>query len=566
MSNRRPTNEPGAQANSMAVSAHLNLVVAGAFLIVVPIACHLLFSWMGFSPTDDGFTLAYSRRIIEGQIPHRDFIIIRPFLSPLTHVPFVLFGGEYTLWWSRLFVWFQLVCIAWLWIVIINRALNHGLKPGEKFCAALIAFMLCAHEYPIMAWHTVDGLLLSSLGLALCARPYPRHKLIGYLFLAMAYLCKQSFLFLTPAALFILNDWRQVKYWAAAFVPAALYIGFLLVAGAFDDGLLQLTSQYDLWPVGVASYLTPLTLAGLLLGGSYSLLGLPHWKLRFLRDSQMQRRLGTLFFAIVVLIAAFNLARGTWIQISFVAVGMAAAVTAIQWLRPQSRTPIARVMLLALVCAWSVSLSIGYNTPVLASGVLIVLLIMLSAGYVQRPAVQPFHFALGIASVLITLSFVFNRENHIYKEQPAHALTYALGDVLRGGSGIRTNGNTYALLRDLRNVTDQVRHSGKQFILLPDLAAYWITSEQLNPLPIDWVQGIELKHPALMKRVIDNLYAHSDRQVVILEKFDPAVLAYEKVPLDDPGFYAIVDYVHAHSVMLSETDFFELREMRSAGS
>src|SRR3712207_1301334 len=88
-----------------------NALASVAFLLVLPTLAHLLFSWRGFAPVDDGFTLTYSRRILEGQVPHRDFIIIRPFISPLLHTPFVLFGGEYTYWVSRIFVWFQFACI-----------------------------------------------------------------------------------------------------------------------------------------------------------------------------------------------------------------------------------------------------------------------------------------------------------------------------------------------------------------------------------------------------------------------------------------------------------------------
>src|SRR2546423_7312479 len=90
--------------------AHLikkETLIGVSFLILIPLLAHWLFSWMGFTPTDDGFTLAYSRRLLAGQVPDRDFIIIRPFLSPLIHVPFVFFGGAYTFWLSRLFVWFE---------------------------------------------------------------------------------------------------------------------------------------------------------------------------------------------------------------------------------------------------------------------------------------------------------------------------------------------------------------------------------------------------------------------------------------------------------------------------
>lgn len=101
-----------------------NVLVSVAFLLIVPTLAHLLFSWRGFAPVDDGFTLAYSRRILEGQVPHRDFVIIRPFVSPLLHTPFVLFGGDYTYWISRFFVWFQFACISWAWVCVMAKGIG----------------------------------------------------------------------------------------------------------------------------------------------------------------------------------------------------------------------------------------------------------------------------------------------------------------------------------------------------------------------------------------------------------------------------------------------------------
>src|SRR6266700_1685240 len=108
------------------------LLVLASFLILVPLLSHSSFSWMGFTPTDEGFTLAYSRRMLDGQVPHRDFIIIRPFLSPLIHVPIVMLGGAYTFWMSRLFVWFELTSIAWLWTSIVSRLLGFPLSLSLK--------------------------------------------------------------------------------------------------------------------------------------------------------------------------------------------------------------------------------------------------------------------------------------------------------------------------------------------------------------------------------------------------------------------------------------------------
>src|SRR5215203_3791994 len=232
-----------------------NVLISVAFLVVVPTVAHLLFSWRGFNAVDDGFTLAYSRRILEGQIPHRDFIIIRPFVSPLIHTPFVLFGGDYTFWVSRFFVWFEFACISWAWVCIANRAFDNPFDNGMKVFVGSVSFAASVHYFVLTAWHTVDGIFLSSIGVwMLLAQKHARWRVIGYLLIAAAYLCKQSFLLMAPLTLLLLGDWREKKYWVTITLPAAAYCAYLLVMGSLSEAVIQLASQSGLVSTGVGSY------------------------------------------------------------------------------------------------------------------------------------------------------------------------------------------------------------------------------------------------------------------------------------------------------------------------
>lgn len=248
--------------------ADRGFLVTLAFLLIVPAAAHLTYSWMGFAPIDQGFTLAYSRRIIEGQIPHLDFIIIRPFISPLIHTPFVLFGGDYTYWISGFFVWFQFACISWAWVSAINHAFNQPFNNPTKVFVGLVGFAASVNSFPIMAWHTTDGLFLSSIGVwLLVTQRRTGNRFLGYLLVAAAYLTKQSFLFMAPLTLLILGEWRQIRYWAAIAAPGVAYCAYLLATGAFSQALIQLTVQKDFVSVGVISYLNYAVVLGVLAGG-----------------------------------------------------------------------------------------------------------------------------------------------------------------------------------------------------------------------------------------------------------------------------------------------------------
>lgn len=109
------------------------------FLILVPTISQILFSKLGFNPTDDGFILAGAKRVLNGQIPHLDFVSIRPAGSYYLHGPIVFFGGDYVIWISRYFAWFQFACISWAWIVITNHIFKFK-SPLKIFTVAIIAF------------------------------------------------------------------------------------------------------------------------------------------------------------------------------------------------------------------------------------------------------------------------------------------------------------------------------------------------------------------------------------------------------------------------------------------
>src|SRR5919199_1538178 len=151
-----------------------NVLVSVAFLLIVPAVAHLLLSWRGFSPTDDGFTLAYSRRILEGQIPHRDFIIIRPFVSPLIHTPVVLFGGDYTYWVSRFFVWFEFACTSWAWLFVDRHCLSVQAELLVHGTFVRTAFGRLAREKVLADYNATCGCLRClSAGYRLVLRSYP---------------------------------------------------------------------------------------------------------------------------------------------------------------------------------------------------------------------------------------------------------------------------------------------------------------------------------------------------------------------------------------------------------
>jgi hypothetical protein len=538
-----------------------NVLISAAFLLIVPTVAHLLFSWRGFAPVDDGFTLAYSRRILEGQIPHRDFIIIRPFLSPLIHTPFVLFGGDYTYWISRFFVWFQFACISWAWVYVVHRAFDNPFNNLIKLFIGLVSFAASVHYFVLTAWHTVDGLFLSSIGLwILLTQKHTTRRVAGYLLIAAAYLTKQSFLFVAPLSVLLLGDWREKKYWLTISLPAAGYGAYLLATGSLSEAVLQLTSQTGIVSTGVEGYLNYGILLGILAGyGSMFLLSTRAVPL--LRAERVSRYVGASI--LVVVPAAFIAAGLYWGSLAAVSFGVFGMVLGVVLYcvskgitRDEDKIPIA---LLALLLAWSASLSVGYNFPTLLLGPLFTLLTAFVYSRREALNLKFLQAALIIAGVAILVSFGMARPYYIYREQPSSELTKSLDGVLPGGKLIYTNPNTYEFLVDLNNAIDIVSERNRTYAIIPDVPGYWVQSRQMNPLPVDWPQPVELSNQYLINRVTSDLAAKRGEVIVIVQKVHAFYLADGFVPLDEDQ-YPVVQYVRTHFRKTYETEFFELYE------
>ena len=546
-------------------------------LLALTIAVHFIFSPLGFNPTDDGFTLAYSRRLLEGEVPHRDFIIIRPALSPLLHVPEVWLGGEHTYWISRLVFWLQLAVISFVWTLLITEALGLRQTPLRLFGLSVLAFA-ASQNFATLVWHTVDGLFLVTLGVFLCTRQSPRRLDVpGYLLIGAAYLTKQSFLFLGPAALVLLGHYRRPSAWLAWLAPGVLYVAFLIVAGGLDDAFEQLTSQRDLFEAGIRQYLQVLVLAGFLAGLVAGFATYSERKLPFFSGSLDWQRL-----AGIALLAAFI--GGTGLAMAgdryasqevyalFGAAGGLAAyrlVAARHRIQEASFRYEAAISLLVLISAWSVSISVGDRTPALAGGALLALIATqaLRAGDSLSFAWRPLGAVAApamivIAAVAVGVGWVRENAHYVYRDRPASELSYSLGGVFPGGGLIKTNASTYAFLEDLEQAIEK---SGPgRYAIVPDLPGYWAKARQRNPLPVDWPQSIELKSAALVERVVDSLESQRGDTTVIAQKISAEFLAEGFVELTNgPRFGAehysgLLAHVRNTWQKVGETRFFEL--------
>jgi hypothetical protein len=538
------------------VRARPGLLVGLLFLTLAPLAAHLAFSGLGHNPTDDGFILAYSRRILDGEVPHRDFVSVRPVGSALLHAPEVALGGASTLLLSRFVVLVEFALLAWAWVLVLERTAGLRLSPLRRAALATLLFAFNLHTFPLMPWHTVDGLLFLSLGLVAALDPRPGVKLAGYALVGAAALFKQNFLFFLPVALAVTGDWRRAQNLLAGLAPAAAYALVLLATGAFGDGLLQMRSlSGELPAVGIAPFLlSPMVPWGILAAGLGLLLASGRAPFPLPLTLPRLRLAGVALLLLLVAGAAALLATDRFPRVAaFVLFGAAAGV--LLWAWATERHGLARFCALALAAGWTASLSFGYTTPALVSGVLAAAVL---AGVLLAFPLPPrrAHDALlaGLLGVVL-VAFVAGRVSHVYREPAADALDAPLDDLLPGGSGIRASAATAAFYADLQNATREAGNG--TYAVLPDAPAWWIRSEQPNPLPIDWPLDLELNKPELMARVTGSLDAQRGNLTAIVQKVRASDLA-AGLPALAPGENQVVDHVRGTWQKVGETEMFEI--------
>lgn len=533
--------------------------------LAVPLACHFGFSWNGFNPTDDGWLLAVARRLADGEVPHRDFIFVRPALSAVFNVPFVLWGGDYAIWWSRLGGWLTLAAVAALWTHLIQRgrpAEGPLRRKLESLALYTVALALAAHTFPVMTWHSLDGMLLCSLAVWALAGERPRPSL-AYLCVGCAALCRQNFACFVPVLMLAAPEtMRSLRFlWSAA--PPLAYLGAMFALSAGQDYLAQVFASgqwfFDTAFMRYAKH--PYFLASLVLGfGAAGLAAHP-------RTQRSGTLLALASLAAAIGLAAFSLWRGLafYNKGAFFLFGLAAGLSA--WRLSQRSFTSERLTLLGgLGLVWATAISYGYNSPALGAGISLLLLWrLLFRSEASANIVSATPWLAIAAATLVGGAFVHARWNHIPRERPASENRAEVGEVLPGGDGLRTNPMTYVVLEELAQLRRQLGETGHPHAIITDFSAAWLRGPR-NPLPVEWAQSTELgDKPALLARVTDAIAAWPATHRIIVQRIRVTELdkGLLNVPPTDP-YYAVQNWVVGHCAKVQSGRFFDVYAPPSA--
>lgn len=337
---------------------------------LIPIFYLVCYTPYGMDTTDFGYFYAYPWRILQGQVPYRDFFYIKP--------AFPLYWHAFWLWltpqnWEILAgkagFCLTLLASAWLGALYLLRSFKRA-----QISLPLLAttgFVFGIHSFPHMPWHTADGVLFcaGSLYAAVCAWP-----VLAGILAALATACKQSFA-LVPFAigmlLWVTGLPGQLRRFLLGFAaPLALAALWLWQAGAWQDFRTMTTGQLDIrealdaaiWIYLRQNWWLPLcALAPLAVARFFKLPITPQPAYCYL-----------ICLALWYIWQVYS--QKTWIGFGaswptlFMLLGCAAVLWPGKFLlpllaKPETKLATSLVLAAALLAAWSVAISGGYKIP-----------------------------------------------------------------------------------------------------------------------------------------------------------------------------------------------------------
>jgi hypothetical protein len=477
----------------------LKLQIASYVAIAVFMSYKL--ATIGFNPSDDGFILAQSKRILDGDIPHRDFLSPRPAGSPLLH-SFELFLPTPQIITSRIIVFVQLMFTSLMLCYLLCRQTFLWKMKEIRLLLIIIVMTLSTHQFPLMPWHTIDGIMVFVVGIGLIDRSKnssnPMLLPIAGLIIGFTPVIKQSFApaLLVGAVLMLFCSNRTYSHRILSIttltMPSAMYVTWISV----NDGIASMTQQMFGSPLPRTFYAWSETNVTVIIIFVCSCVFALTKSLNTTR---------TFIYRVVNILLSISIAISS---VYWVSVGQ---LQLTNWSTPLLFLSLAAILLQSnslsdffgihsaiVVLGVMVSLSWGYpNSNLIAGGLWMITLLPLSSLLLKSNFKQTtslnFRFLSVLATWVTSLLLVFvlyeSRSNAVYRDVPfsEQISLSGLSPELRG-----INGNKLILnvINDVKNCLE--RYPAELLAVLPDAAIFPLLFEKRNPLNIDWWTPSEL--------------------------------------------------------------------------
>lgn len=488
---------------------HCERRLAYAFALLVPVYYAVFYAPYGMDTTDFGFFYGYAWRVVQGEIPYRDFFYINPAVPLFWHALWIKLTPEnYNILGGKLGFMAEMLATSWFAALFLAKVFDFTRLQVSTALLATAGFVWGVHTFPAMPWHTVDGIFFASAALYAGAAGVP--VLAGVL-AALSMLTKQSYIFVPLAVaiclFFLRGRKRDALYSLAASVAVwgAVWL-FLRYVGAWEAFRSLTTGPLaieEALQAGIYIYLQQewtLPLAALLPWAVWKLL------LRGGKTRQPVPQLLQPVLVYVVIIAARYMhsvgIQQAWIGFGeswptlLVVLGGLCVLLPRVFLQPWLREPVgtatergahpllraSTALGAALLVAWSVAVSGGYKIPAFFAVPLLfsLLLVHVFLGGKARHALWTV-LVLGLIMFRVGFShpYVFPQ-----RPMPLASLTYEAGQVFSKARGVYVDQKMFETLQELKELRAKY---GPNYRTLPGFPmAYYLTNDR-PAFPSEWL-------------------------------------------------------------------------------
>lgn len=577
--------------------------------VILAVILGLLFYYIdyvekeGFNPSDDGVVLAQSFRIINGEIPHKDFIAIRPVFSGILHSIHFFIPAPLEIS-ARWFTMIQYFIYSFVWIYILLKILNIKIRNRFAFLAislsiGLFSFLLNLNKYNLFPWTTVDAIFLSVFGFMFLftttrIQQNKSKKLLytiaGLFFISLAAITRQSFVLIACFVFLAVTykGFKSKKYLNTVFAlilgssPLWAYFIFLINHDALQLFLQQMTGRTELVETGFIQYLKSFIKAKLFI---LNLATICLFIFIFLKNktwlynkktmilSEKQRRSAiavVLFYNVAAIIFSFwhfiNKSMDIW-SVPFELFWILFVISILAYFTIPLLFRQKAIIVIGLLLAWSSSISLGDNTPIFTSGIIASQIFVLSAFLISRYNLR---FAVSrliskkvvLFSIIITMSFtvvsIYGQQQVNYRDKKSSELTACLCSVSEEFGTIKTNKNTLDYYADFINLYQNFPGMKNNFVMIPNNAIMYPIMNSKNPFPLDWMQpdeyrGSEKYLDKKIEETIDlkNIY-------LVVDIYNSKEMAFNLTPLNLKPYKYLAHFKNRFIEIPVKSKFFKI--------
>ncbi len=544
----------------MSFNSQINNNIYKSILFLLPFIYLFSFGRYGFEDSDSGFIVGMGWRILNGELPYRDFYYVRPPLSPYLSALYLYILPEYgQLFYIRFITYLMILLTAIMTTSILEKFYNFEELKLNKYLFSIISFFILTIGHVEFQWHTTDGIFFTIIGLWILTNYKNNFGLVflaGVMFM-LASLTKQNFI-IVPLISLIFSILVYGKK-----VTLFLFIGIVTIISIFYFWLYNnlLLELYTFQTSGVTSF-KDLIMAGFI---NY-----------FINDKLLFAFI-SLIFIVSIIIKKYYSKLYNIKFISFIIILIFVILSISYLIFTQSNSKLIRfdlsfpvfvtlffiylllekkekiqnhyILIYLFAIAWASSISWGYQTPILFFIPIIFGMIFILSKYYNLFNQNNYNLAFTV--LIIIYSIPYNlfpyRDNPIWKlDSDASRISPKSAYIITNTDIILKHKELSILLQDYKNST-----------VLPSVPHAYYLNNLNNNFKIDWAMDVEAAYDK--KGLIKNIKQCCEYIIVEKKLFGQPIGTSESVKF----YSSVTDYVINNTILVeNKNEFFNIYKLK----